>query len=84
MSEKLLRKCSIFFVTREMQIKTNLRFHFIPVRMAKIKPQERADAGKDVEKKEHPSIAGGIASWYNHYAMEINLAVPQKTGHSST
>jgi hypothetical protein len=24
------------------------------------------DAGKDVEKEEHSSIAGGIASWYNH------------------
>jgi hypothetical protein len=25
-----------------------------------------ADAGEDVEKKEHSSIAGGIASWYNY------------------
>jgi hypothetical protein len=25
-----------------------------------------ADAGKDVEKEEHSSIAGGIASLYNH------------------
>jgi hypothetical protein len=24
------------------------------------------DAGKDVEKEEHSSIAGGIASMYNH------------------
>jgi hypothetical protein len=24
------------------------------------------DAGKDVEKEEHSSIAGGIASWYNY------------------
>jgi hypothetical protein len=24
-----------------------------------------ADAGEDVEKEEHSSIAGGIASWYN-------------------
>ena len=33
-----------------MQIKTALRFHLIPVRMAKIKFQATADAGKDVEK----------------------------------
>jgi hypothetical protein len=26
----------------------------------------KADAGEDVEKKEHSPIAGGIASWYNH------------------
>jgi hypothetical protein len=25
-----------------------------------------ADAGKNVEKEEHSSIAGGITSWYNH------------------
>jgi hypothetical protein len=25
-----------------------------------------ADAGKDVEKEEHSSIAGVTASWYNH------------------
>jgi hypothetical protein len=24
------------------------------------------DAGKDMEKKEHSSLAGGIACWYNH------------------
>jgi hypothetical protein len=25
-----------------------------------------ADSGKDVEKEEHSSIAGGIANWYNN------------------
>jgi hypothetical protein len=38
---------------------TTLRFHLTPVRMAKIK---FSGAGKDVEKEEHSSIAGGIAS----------------------
>jgi hypothetical protein len=28
--------------------------------------QVRADAGGDVEKEEHSSITGGVASWYNH------------------
>jgi hypothetical protein len=26
----------------------------------------KADAGRDKEKEEHSSSAGGIASWYNH------------------
>ena len=30
------------------------------------KIQVTAYAGKDVEKEEHSSIAGGIADWYNH------------------
>ena len=49
-----------------MQIQRTLRFHLTPVRMAKIKTQVTADAGEDVEKAEHSSIVGGIASLYNH------------------
>jgi len=38
-----------------MQIKTILRIHLTPIRMAKIKPQVTVDAGKEV-KREHFSI----------------------------
>jgi hypothetical protein len=38
-------------VIREIQIKMTLRFHFTAVRLAKIKTQLTADAGKDVMKK---------------------------------
>jgi hypothetical protein len=41
------------------------------------KIQVTADAGEDVEKKEHSSIAGGIVSWYNHSGNQI-------IGHSNT
>jgi hypothetical protein len=29
-----------------------------------------ADAGEDVEKEDHSSIVGGIASLYNHYGSQ--------------
>ena len=48
-----------------MQIKTTLRFHLTPARLAKIKNSGSADAGEDVEKEEHSSIVGGIARLYN-------------------
>jgi hypothetical protein len=33
-----------------------------------------ADAGEDVEKEEHSSIAGGIASWYNYYGNLFGIS----------
>jgi hypothetical protein len=41
-----------------------------------------ADAGENIENEEHSSIAGGIASWYNH--SETSFSFPQKIAHSIT
>jgi hypothetical protein len=38
--------------------------------------------GEDLEKEEHSSIAGGIATWYT--TLEIDLEFPQKFGNRST
>jgi hypothetical protein len=35
--------------------------------------------GKDVEKEEHSSIAGGIASWYNHSGNQSGSSSENRT-----
>jgi hypothetical protein len=62
MAEKHLKKSSTSLDISEMQIKMTLRFHLTPVRMANIKTSGDSRGGEDVEKEEHSSSAGGIAS----------------------
>jgi hypothetical protein len=62
MAKKYMKKCSPSLAIKEMQIKTTLRFHLTPVRIAIIKNTTNKGVGEDVGKKEPLYTAGGNGS----------------------
>ena len=60
MANKHMKRFSISFIVREMQIKTTMRYHLMPVRMAAIKSQQTINAGEGVEKREPSYTVGGM------------------------
>ena len=68
MVSRHMERCSASLITREIKIKTTIRYHLIQVRMANI--NRSADTGEGVEKREPSHAVGRNANWYNHYGKQ--------------
>ena len=65
-----------------MQVKTTMRYHLTPVRMAVIKKSTNNDAKEGVEKRELSYTVGGNVNWYA--TMENSMEVPLKSKYRTT
>ena len=70
MAKKHMKRCSTSLIIREMQIKTTMRYHLTPFRMASSESLQTINAGEGVEKREPSYTVGGNVNWCSHYGEQ--------------
>ena len=51
-ADRYVKRCSASLVNREIQVKTTMRYHLTPVRMAKVENTRSTRVGEGGERKE--------------------------------
>ena len=58
MANKHMKRCSALLIIREKQIRSTVRYHLTPVRMAIIKNLQTVNAGESMEEKTSCTVGG--------------------------
>ena len=71
MTNKYVKRCSTLLTIREMHIKTTMRYHFTPVRMAILKKKRNNNCWQGCGKEGKPLCTiGRIVNWHSHYGKQ--------------
>uniref|UniRef100_A0A8D0NIH5 Uncharacterized protein n=1 Tax=Sus scrofa TaxID=9823 RepID=A0A8D0NIH5_PIG len=70
MAKKHMKRCSTSLILGETQIKTTVRYHLTPARMAIIKKSTNNKCSRGCGEKVTIYTAGGIAIWCNHCGQQ--------------
>ena len=75
MTKRYMKRDSTSLISREIKIKTAMRRHHTPVKIAVFKRQEIMNVGKDVEKREPLGTLGENVNWCNHYVEQYGRSL---------
>ena len=78
MAKTRMKGCLTSHVIKTIQFKTTMKYHYAPIRMAKIQDTVNSKCWKDVKQQEISLIAGGNAKWYSCFKRQCTASYKSK------